>query len=101
MNQSNKTMNNMKTMTPYSQQDLETIRTKYAPAGTVCRVVTVRHIGDRYKTVQTNFFATREEGVDFASNGAAWAEVGMPEYQGDIAFSADGKLVRMLTYFRP
>jgi hypothetical protein len=82
----------------YSQQDLETIRTKYAPAGTVCRVVTVRHLaGDRYRTVHTHFFATRVEGMDFASNGAS--EVRMPGYQYDIAFSADGKWVRMLTYF--
>ena len=86
-------------MNAYSKADLETIRTQYAPAGTVCRVVTVRHLyGNKYSTVEIRYFATREEGLEYADQDGG-AEVRMPEYQGDMAFSADGKLIRMFTQF--
>lgn len=86
-------------MNVYSKTDLDTIREQYAPTGTVCRVVTVRHtFANNYTTVETKYFATRQEGLEYADQDGG-AEVRMPEYQGDIAFSADGKLVRMFTQF--
>lgn len=87
-------------MKTYTAEERAKIRANYAPAGAVCRVITLRHrYAEEYENIGTRFFNSFQEGMDFASE--AGTEVDLPEHAGDAAFSTDGKTIRVFTFFGP
>lgn len=84
-------------MKTYSTKDRQKIAAMHP--GSVCRVVELEHLyGEKYKTRSTTPFASEEEAMGLClSTGGA--EVDLPEYFGDTAFSADGKRIFILTRY--
>ena len=84
-------------MKTYSEKDLTEIR-KLSPAGSVARVVELRHLRDeKYVSEKTSFFTDLNEAMTHAAEFGA--ECNLPEHYGTAAFSDDGKKVRLLTIF--
>jgi hypothetical protein len=84
-------------MKTYSTEDRQKIAAMHP--GSVCRVVELKHLyAEKYETIGTTAFASQEEAMALClSTGGG--EVDVPEYFGDMAFSADGKRIFILTNF--
>jgi hypothetical protein len=84
-------------MKTYSAKDRAEIAAMYP--GTCCRVSNLRHThSDRYTGEGNRAFTTEQDALDYCAE-LGGAECDLPEYYGDIAFSADGKQIRILTRY--
>lgn len=84
----------MKTYTKLDRQKIAAMN-----PGTVCRVVELEHLyEEKYATLNTTSFASKIEAMELClSTGGG--EIDLPNYFGDMAYSADGKRIFVFTNY--